>query len=119
MIQLTPHMRILVCLEPIDFRSGIDGLARVCRAHLKEDPMAGTLFVFRNRTGTGLKLLLYDGQGFWLMYKRFSRDGLCWWPRNEHEVVQRLRAFELAVVLSGGDPSRARGVDDWRPVSPA
>ncbi|MEK7838066.1 MAG: IS66 family insertion sequence element accessory protein TnpB [candidate division NC10 bacterium] len=47
MIQLTPHLRILVAVEPTDFRRGIDGLCRVCRQALDCDPMSGTVFVFR------------------------------------------------------------------------
>jgi len=49
MIQLTSHMRILVAVEPADFRKGIDGLAAVCRGLLGQDPFGGVLFVFRNR----------------------------------------------------------------------
>ena len=47
MIQITPHMRILVAVEAVDFRKGIDGLTGVCRGLLKVGPFAGYLFVFR------------------------------------------------------------------------
>jgi transposase len=63
-IQITPHMRVLVAIEPVDFRRGIDGLAQLCRAVLKEDPMTGTVIVFRNRQQKAIKLLVYDGQGY-------------------------------------------------------
>ena len=46
MIQLTPHMRILVALEPVDFRAGIDGLVAACSKRLQADPFSGALFVF-------------------------------------------------------------------------
>jgi len=65
-IQLTTHMRILVAVEPADFRKGIDGLAAVCRLRLDQDPFQGTVFVFRNRRATAIKILVYDGQGFGL-----------------------------------------------------
>ncbi len=52
MIQITPHMRILVAREAIDFRAGIDGLASLCRQRLEADPFSGSLFVFRNRART-------------------------------------------------------------------
>jgi len=71
-IQVTPQMRVLVAVEPMDFRCGIDGLARACRAQLSSDPMGGAVFVFRSRRGTAIKLLVYDGQGFWLCHKRLS-----------------------------------------------
>ena len=66
MIQLTPHMRVLVAVEPVDFRQGIDGLVRQCRVALSADPMTGALFVFKNRGCTGVKVLVYDGQGYWI-----------------------------------------------------
>ena len=52
MIQITPHMRILVALDPADFRKGIDGLAQLCREELSSDPFEGAVFVFRNRNRT-------------------------------------------------------------------
>ena len=66
MIQVTPQMRILVAVDAQDFRKGIDGLARICRDVLETDPFGGALFVFRNRRGTAIKILVYDSQGFWL-----------------------------------------------------
>ena len=64
MIQITPQMRILVATAAVDFRKGIDGLARLCRQELQADPFSGWMFVFRNRRATTLKVLVYDGQGF-------------------------------------------------------
>jgi transposase len=60
MIQITPHMRILAAVEPVDFRKGIDGLCRLCRTELRSDPFSGAIFVFRNRRHTALRLLVYD-----------------------------------------------------------
>ncbi len=82
MIQITPQMRILVAVEPSDFRRGIDGLARVCKEVLQRDPFSGCMFVFRNRPATALKILVYDGQGFWLCHKRLSKGKFAWWPRE-------------------------------------
>jgi transposase len=70
MIAITPQMRVLVAIEPADFRCGIDGLSQRCRAVLNHNPFTGTVIVFRNRAGKAIKLLVYDGQGFWLCYKR-------------------------------------------------
>ena len=44
MIQIVPQMHIVLAVEPIDFRNGIDGLARICRHKLQADPFAGWLF---------------------------------------------------------------------------
>ena len=118
MIQITPQMRVLVALEPADFRCGIDGLARLCKARLQQDPFSGTVFVFRNRKRTALKALVYDGQGFWLCYKRLSNGKFRWWPRRAEEAVTTLQAHELQVLLFAGDPTATQAAPAWRPVTP-
>ena len=118
MLQITPQMKILVAVEPADFRRGIDGLARLCQEALQHDPFAGAVFVFRNRKATALKLLMYDGQGFWLCHKRLSQGRFPWWPSAADGAAQRLAAHQLAVLLSAGDPTRTGAAADWRPVGP-
>ena len=88
MIQITPQMRILLAVEAVDFRKGIDGLARSCREVLKEDPFSGHVFVFRNKRSTSIKVLMYDGQGFWLCQKRLSKGRFRWWPQGGREEVR-------------------------------
>ena len=65
-IQITAQMRVLVAIEPVDGRKGIDSLVRLCQDKLAEDPFSGCVFVFRSRSGTATRLLTYDGQGCWL-----------------------------------------------------
>jgi transposase len=108
-------MRILVATEAADFRKGIDGLAAVCRQKLEQDPMNGCAFVFRNRRGTAIKILLYDGQGFWLCQKRFSQGRLTHWPSGA-APSRSLQSHQLQVLLAGGDAEAAEGVPVWRPV---
>lgn len=117
MIQITPHMRILLAVEPADFRKGIDGLARLCREALQADPFAGAIFVFKNRRGTAIKILTYDGQGFWLCQKRLSSGSFRWWPKNGLDGVKALDPHELQLLLWNGDPSRAAAAPAWRPLA--
>lgn len=119
MLQITPQMKILVAIEPTDFRRGIDGLARLCQETLQQDPFAGAVFVFRNRKGTALKVLMYDGQGFWLCHKRLSQGRFPWWPSATDGIAQRLAAHQLAVLFSAGNPTRTGVAPDWRPVAPS
>jgi len=114
MLALTPQMRILVAVTPVDFRNGIDGLAGVCRRELREDPLSGCVFVFRNRCGTAVKVLVYDGQGFWLCQKRLSKGRFRWWPEGAAEALRELEARELQLVLWNGDPSRGALGPLWR-----
>jgi transposase len=116
MIQITPQMRVLVAVDAVDFRCGIDGLARQCREKLRADPFTGVMFVFRNRRGTALKLLVYDGQGFWLCQKRLSQGRFRYWPSREDGAAATLQAHELQVLLCAGDPSATRAAPPWRKI---
>jgi transposase len=121
MIQITPHMRILVAVEPIDFRAGIDGLVNNCRKLLQADPFSGALFVFGNRGRTAIKVLVYDGQGFWMCHKRLSTSKFTWWPSGLEPASTRhghaLEACELQVLLMAGNPTQAHAAPSWRPLS--
>ena len=116
MLQLTPQSRIFVATETVDFRKGIDGLGAVGRQRLGDNPLEGAVYVFRNRSGTALKLLLYDGQGYWMMMKRLSQGRFLWWPTSADARVP-LSARELIIVLWNGDPERAQMARDWRRVA--
>jgi len=116
MLQLTPQSRIFLATHPVDFRNGIDGLAAVCRQRLGANPLEGAVYVFRNRAGTALKLLLYDGQGYWMMMKRLSQGRFTWWPTTTEAQVP-LSARELLIVLWNGDPERAQMAQDWRRIA--
>jgi transposase len=116
MMQLTPQSRICLATDPVDFRKGSDSLAAVCRQRLGDHPLEGAVYVFRNRSGTALKLVLYDGQGFWLLIKRLSQGRFTWWPKTPDARVP-LSARELLIVLWHGAPERAQMAQDWRRVA--
>jgi len=120
MLQITPQMKILLAVEPADFRKGIDGLARLCKESLRHDPFDGAVFVFRNRRGTAIKALVYDGQGFWLCHKRLSEGRFPWWPSapDQDAKAKTLAAHQLSVLFSAGNPTRTDAAPDWRPVGP-
>jgi transposase len=118
MIQITPQMRILIAIEPVDFRAGIDGIARMCRERLSSDPFSGTVYVFRNRRGTSIKVLIYDSQGFWLCQKRLSVGKFRSWPTAQGGAATELAAHQLQVLLFGGDPMKTEVAPVWRSVSP-
>ncbi len=114
MIQLTPQMRILLAVEAVDFRKGIDGLCRICRDILRLDPFSGYLFVFWNKRGTSLKLLMYDGQGFWLCQKRLSRGRFKKWPGTNGGGSKQLAVHEIQLLLWNGNPSKAHVAPLWK-----
>src|SRR2546428_3801437 len=117
MIQITPQRRILLAVGPAAFRRGIDGLACLCREALKADPFSGTAFVFRNRRGAALRVLVYDGQGMWLCHKRLSKGRFRWWPAAGGDAARTLDAHELQLLVWNGNPERAGAAPMWRPVA--
>ena len=103
LIQIAPQFRILVAIEPVDGCKGIDSLARLCREKLETDPFSGCVFIFRTRRRTAIKLLAYDGQGFWIATKRLSQGRFQWWPTGA-EPARTLRAHQAQLLLSAGNP---------------
>ena len=107
--------RILVALEPVDFRKQIDGLASVCESQLSEEPLDGTLFLFRNRRGSSLKALMWTTGGFTMAYKKLEK-GRFMWPCGESGKLHLTRA-ELAALLEGLDVSASPRLTRWNPTS--
>ena len=118
MLQLTPQHRLLLAVEPVDFRKGICGLKGLCLNNLGYDPFSGTVFCFVNRARTSVKLLVYDASGFWLCQKRFSQGKLAWWPKSK-SITTQIRASELLILLAQGNPQKAGIPEDWKRVNQA
>ena len=114
MIQITPQHRLLLAVEPIDFRKGIDSLCAVCKQKLIEDPITGAVFVFINRRKTAIKILVYDGSGFWLCLKRFSKGT---YPFGRRKIAIYISAPHLHILLAGGNPNDTYVPKDWRRVT--
>lgn len=115
MLQITPQMRIYVAIEPIDFRNGIDGLIALCKKRLDSDPFSGALFVFRSRRRIAVKVLAYDGQGFWLAQKRLSEGRFRHWPESDASAV-KLAAHELVLLLWNGNPKAGEVAPAWKKI---
>jgi transposase len=115
MLQITPQTTILVASKPIDFRKGIDGLAAFCRNHLNTEPMSGTFFLFYNRKANTIKILTYDGQGFWLSIKRLSKGTFKTKPKCSTEsAAQQICHRTLFILINNGDPKTVQIPKNWR-----
>src|SRR3981189_3395060 len=112
MIQISAQRGVLVAIEPVDGRKGIDSLARLCQEKLAEDPFSGCVFVFRSRSGTAIRLLSYDGQGYWLPQKRLSKRRFVGWPQATG-TTKPLEAYEAQLLMAAGDLSRGRAAPMW------
>ncbi len=71
-------LRVFIATRPVDFRKGIDGLAGVVQETLRLDPFSGAVFVFRAKRADRVKLLVWDGSGLTLIYKRLEDGKFCW-----------------------------------------
>ena len=122
MIQITPQMRVLVAVDAVDGRKGIDSLAALCRERLQADPFSGWMFIFRTRSAQAIKILCYDGQGFWMAQKRLSKGRFRWWPAGDAlstlapGVSRTLEAHQAQLLLAAGNPETA-AAPVWRKVS--
>lgn len=114
MITVSPNTKVYIHTTFIDFRNGIDGICAICKYQLHRDPFSGAMFIFTNRGRTALKILFYDGQGFWVYHKRLSRGKFKWWPNGDTSLEMASR--ELNVLLWNGDPQKSKMQEDWRPI---
>lgn len=120
MLALTPHLRIFVAFDPIDFRCGMNRLAQIAKDLFAEDPQSGVLFVFRNRRQSEVKMLVYDGSGYYLIHRRLSSGRLGFWPKTllqQKEPGITVESSELLVLLRGGDP-RGTIPESWKRIEP-
>ena len=97
-------VRVLVASCPVDFRKGGDSLAAMAQAVLQQDPFSGTIIVFRSKRADRIKLLVWDGTGLVLIWKRLEQGAFRWPPISDG--VMRLSGGQLAALLEGLDWSR-------------
>ncbi|MGH9440560.1 MAG: IS66 family insertion sequence element accessory protein TnpB [Terriglobia bacterium] len=99
MLNLLPSTRVFVCTRPTDMRKGFDGLSALTVEVVKQNPLSGHLFVFRNKSGDKLKVLYWGGDGLILWYKRLER-GTFELPKGT-EVGVEISATELNLLIDG------------------
>lgn len=96
--------QVWVVVEPVDMRAGIDGLSLRIQNALGHSPCDGNAYAFRNRRGTGLKLLIWDGTGVWLCHRRLH-EGHFIWPTST-STVMTLTAQQWRWLITGVDWQR-------------
>jgi transposase len=120
MLAISAGTRCFVCVEPQNFRKGIDGMSAVVRQRISHDPMSGAVYLFRNNARTSIKILFYDGSAFWLCQRRLSAGRLKWWPEHQDQdnaMTASLTAREIQVILWNGDPTQAQFTPEWRKLT--
>jgi transposase len=105
MLSFASPVKIFLCAQPVDLRRSFDGLAAIARDGLGENPLSGDWFVFRNRRGDRLKVLMWDRDGLLLVYKRLEQGTFRFpVPAPDARSVQ-VTTQELSLLLWGIDPS--------------
>jgi transposase len=92
--------RVYLACGATDMRKQINGLVTIVETSFKLNPFDGALFVFCNRNRDKVKILEWDGDGFWLYFKRLER-GRFRWPRPGDDATMSLTGEELSYLLGG------------------
>jgi transposase len=100
-------VRIWLAFEPVDMRKSFDALAGYVVQALGRDPYSGECFVFRGKRAGRLKMLVWDGLGFWIHYRRLEQASFVWPQIDEAGVIELSRA-QFAVLTQGLDWRRVR-----------
>ena len=106
MLTVPPAVRIYLAMGATDPRRAVDGLSVVVRERFGLESLSGHVFVFRNRRGDRLKMLLWDRSGFWVLYERLER-GTFAWPREPEGRPVTTGSRELPVLFAGLDVVQA------------
>ncbi len=116
MLMLPPSVRIYLAAQPIDCRKSFDGLSTAVRSVLRQDPMNGHIFIFLNRRGDQVRVLVWDRNGFMVVCKRLER-GVFRIPREPApgDDHVELDTAELGLVLEGIDLRGATRRKGWEP----
>jgi transposase len=92
--------RVFLACGETDLRKQINGLAAIIEGSFHLDPFSEAIFVFCNRSRNRMKILEWDGDGFWLHFKRLEK-GHFRWPKAGEETTMALSGEELNILLGG------------------
>ena len=113
MLSFSGSLKVFVAVEPCDMRKGFNGLHALVTQRLEEDPRAGALFVFTNRRHNRLKILCWDGTGFWVLGKRLE-EGTFSRPKNLEPQITKLHLTPQALaMLTDGVDLRGGKLRPW------
>lgn len=120
MFLLSPHTKVFLAQGSTDMRKSFRALIAMTETVLRQDPISGHLFVFVNRRRDMLKILRWDGSGFWIWYRQLERGTfqLPGAPATNERAGVELTPSQLSLVLDGIDLSSARQRLRYRQVAP-
>ena len=119
MLTIPPSVKLWYATQPIDGRLGFDGLFALVQSRLAADPLAGHLFIFRNRNADRVKVLYWGGHGLCLWCQRLERGRYHFPPPADASAAVELSAAQFAMILDGIDLSKVRRFKRFTPAVPA
>lgn len=114
MIAPSNTYRIYLATQPVDFRKGMDGLANYVMNNFELDPFSGAFFVFRSKGRDKIKVLMWDGTGLVMIYKRIEGAGFVWPKLSEGTMTLTKAQFEA--LFEGIDWRRVVSAAYHRPA---
>ncbi|MCP4002862.1 MAG: IS66 family insertion sequence element accessory protein TnpB [bacterium] len=108
MLNFSHQTRVFLFLEPVDMRKSFRGLCLLAESVLKEDPASGHWFAFINRRQDRLKLLGWDGQGFWIWYKRLESGAFEKSTAGPNRRQMEIDVTQLSLIINGIDLGSAK-----------
>lgn len=117
MFNVSPAVKIFVCTKPIDMRRSFDGLFALVQSLIGQDPFSGALFLFRSKSGSFIKVLWWDGDGFAIFAKRLE-VGTFQFPdvrfvNGEYAPVE-IERRQFAMLLEGIDTGSVKRLKRYR-----
>ncbi len=114
MFALSPHVRVFLASQPVDMRSGHDGLFAIVKGW-GLDPFTGDLFAFVGKRGDRVKILVWHRGGFLLMYKRLEKGRFRIPQLDRGQRTALLDSMQLAMLLDGMDVTHVQRPALWEP----
>lgn len=115
MLSIPPTVSIFLYTQPADLRKGFDGLSGIVRSEFAADPLDGSLFLFINRRRDRLKILHWDGAGYWLYYRLLEAG--TFEPIPSNGPCAQLDSTQLAMLLGGVSLATAKHRKRYRRAS--
>lgn len=106
MFRFDDNLKVYLHRDPVDFRYGMNSLSILVEQSMRLNPMDSSLYIFGNRHRDRIKILGWDGSGFWLMTKRLDASRFIW-PDNKAGVVT-MTTNVLHALLDGDDITTIR-----------
>jgi len=91
-----------ICPQSVDMRCGAQKLAQIVIAQMELDPLSKKMFLFTGKSRKGVKILTWDRNGWWILYKKLYARGTFAWPKSE-EAAMNITINQISQFLSGED----------------